>query len=350
MPSRPFIASRIEDRLNRLANRFLGRRGWQESIVAFIGYGTTEQLRVLARVVLRPSEDLGIVQAAQALMYRRGWRNFMNAAKPGAQVTVVIGETRIPVEADRGGYIDVRVRNPGLPAGWHTVTLEGAGGSSTLVNIQVIGDDVTFGIVSDIDDTILSTLLPRPFMAAWNSFMLTEQARQAVPGMARLYQQLLGAHPGSPLIFISTGAWNTYPMIQRFAARHGIPQGAMLLTDWGPTQTGWFRSGTDHKRRCLRELARDLPNIRWLLVGDDGQHDPDLYAEFATLQPEHVRARAIRQLSPGEHTLAHGLPMEVESDQRWEPDIAPEVRAPDGDGLGEELAALCSPTQHDAQR
>lgn len=340
MASRPFIAARIEHRLNRLVNRVLLRRGWKENILAFTGYGTPEQLRILARVVLRPSEDLGIVQAAQALLYRRGWRNFMNVARVNATVNVVVGETRIPVKADRGGYIDVRVRNPGLTPGWHTVRLEGDGGASALANVQVIGHDVTFGIVSDIDDTILSTLLPRPMMAAWNSFVVTEQARQAVPGMARLYQRLLAAHPGSPIIFVSTGAWNTYPMIQRFQARHGIPQGAMLLTDWGPTQTGWFRSGTDHKRRALRELARDLPNIDWLLVGDDGQHDPDLYAEFASLQPEHVRARAIRQLTPGEHTLAHGLPMEVNTADRWSPDIAPEVRAPDGDGLGEQLADL----------
>lgn len=345
MPSRPFFAARIEDRLNRLVNRLLIRRGWQESILGFTGYGTREQLRILARVVLRPSEDLGIAQAAQALLYRRGWRNFINAARPGARISVVVGDTRIPVEADRGGYVDVRVRNPGLPPGWHTVTLEGVGGSSALAKVQVIADEARFGIVSDIDDTILSTLLPRPFMAAWNSFVVTEQARQAVPGMARLYQQLLAAHPGAPVIFVSTGSWNTYPMIQRFIARHGIPDGAMLLTDWGPTQTGWFRSGPDHKRRCLRELARDLPGISWLLVGDDGQHDPDLYAEFASLQPSHVRARAIRQLTPGEHTLAHGLPMELESDQRWEPDLAPEVRAADGDGLREALEELCRPTQ-----
>lgn len=341
MASRPFIAARIEDRFNSLANRWLIRRGWQESIIAYTGYGTSEQLRILARIVLRPSNDLGIVQAASALIYRRGWRNFMNAAKAKAGVTVVIGDVRIPVQADRGGYIDVRVRNPGLAPGWHAVTLEGDGGASALASIQVIGDDVDFGIVSDIDDTILSTSLPRPMLAAWNSFILTEQARQAVPGMARLYQRLLAEHPGAPIIFISTGAWNTFPMIQRFTARHGIPQGAMLLTDWGPTNTGWFRSGQEHKRRCLRELARDLPNVKWLLVGDDGQHDPDLYAEFASLQPAHVRLRAIRQLTPGEHALAHGLPMEVpQSEQRWEPDTAPEVRAPDGDGLGDKLARL----------
>ena len=56
------------------------------------------------------------------------------------------------------------------------------------------------------------------------------------------------------------------------------------------------------------------------------------------MQPGHVRARAVRQVTPGEPTRAHGLPMEVpSSDHRWEPKTAPEVRAPDGDGLGQEL-------------
>ncbi|HJE50648.1 MAG TPA: DUF2183 domain-containing protein [Tessaracoccus flavescens] len=341
MASRPFFAARIEDRFTSLLNRWLRRRGWEESITAYTGYGNAEHIRILGRVVLRPPQQAGIVQAAQALIYRRGWRNFISAPQVKATVTVVVGEQRVEAHADRGGYIDVRIHNPGLEPGWHHLAIEGAGGSSALASVQIIADDVDFGIVSDIDDTILSTWLPRPLIAAWNSFVLTEQARQAVPGMARLYQQLLKEHPGAPIIYVSTGAWNTYPMIQRFSARHGIPKGPVLLTDWGPTNTGWFRSGPDHKRRCLRELARDLPNIKWLLVGDDGQHDPDLYGEFASLQPEHVKARAIRQLTPGEHALAHGLPVEVPAtDQTWEPATAPEVRAPDGDGLGDKLRGL----------
>lgn len=337
MRSRPFFAARIEDRFNHLVNRVLLRLGWQESVVAYTGFGTPQQVRILARVILRPPSQLGIVQVANELLSRRGWRNFLAAPLVGAPATVVVGDRRVAVHADRGGYIDVRVTNPGLDAGWHTLRIDGTQGASAPVPVQVIDSSVTFGIVSDIDDTILSTWLPRPMIAAWNSFVLTEQARQAVPGMARLYQTLLAEHPGSPLIFVSTGAWNTYPMVRRFAARHGIPDGAMLLTDWGPTNTGWFRKGPDHKRTCLRELARDLPNIRWLLVGDDGQHDPSLYAEFATLQPEHVRAIAIRQLSPGEHALAHGGLSEPPDQGLWHADTAPEVRAPDGDGLADKL-------------
>ena len=81
MKSRPFFAARLEDRLNRVLNRFLLRRGWQECITSYTGFGTTRQVRVLARVVLRPPKDAGIAQAATDLLHRRGWRNFIAAAK-----------------------------------------------------------------------------------------------------------------------------------------------------------------------------------------------------------------------------------------------------------------------------
>lgn len=323
-----------------MLTKLLIRLGWQESIVPYTGFGTPEQVRVLARVVLRPPSDLGIVQAATELMHRRGWRNFIGNPLGNAEAWIILNGEPVLVQADRGGYIDVRVRNPGLPPGWHSMQITGVGGSTGHVDVQIIDSEETFGIVSDIDDTILSTWLPRPFLAAWNSFFLTEQARQAVPGMARFYQRMLAEHPGAPIIYVSTGAWNTYPMVSRFLTRHGVPRGAMLLTDWGPTNTGWFRKGPDHKRTCLRELARDLPNISWLLVGDDGQHDPELYAEFATLQPAHVRARAIRQLTPGEHVLAHAMPFDQAPTQQWTPEAAPEVRAPDGDGLADKLRTI----------
>ena len=84
--------------------------------------------------------------------------------------------------------------------------------------------------------------------------------------------------------------------------------GPLLLTDWGPTQTGWFRSGQEHKREQLRRLFQELPQLRWLLVGDDGQHDPSLYAEAATAAPDRVLGVAIRQLSTTEQVVSHGTP------------------------------------------
>jgi phosphatidate phosphatase APP1 len=101
------------------------------------------------------------------------------------------------------------------------------------------------------------------------------------------------------------------------------------MTDWGPTNTGWFRSGQAHKRTCLDRLARDFPGITWLLVGDDGQHDPQIYADFAEARPECIDAICIRHLSPTEQVLSNI--MKIDSPIRpWAARSVPTFSAPDG--------------------
>jgi phosphatidate phosphatase APP1 len=214
------------------------------------------------------------------------------------------------------------------------VSIEPDGGKPVQARVVVVDPSVTFGLVSDIDDTVISTLLPRPLIAAWNTFVMHEQARHIVPGMAPMYRRLLEAHPGAPIFYLSTGAWNTAPTLTRFLASHAYPAGPLLLTDWGPTNTGFFRSGQDHKRENLHRLAREFPFIRWVLVGDDGQHDPKIYGDFARDRPDVVSCVAIRELSAAEQVLAHGLP--VSNEELFFPRVrreTPVVRHPDGYGL-----------------
>ena len=126
--------------------------------------------------------------------------------------------------------------------------------------------------------------------------------------MAVLYERLVTAHPDAPVFYLSTGAWNVAPTLTRFLSRNLYPAGPLLLTDWGPTTDRWFRSGQAHKRATLERLAEEFPDVRWLLVGDDGQHDQEIYGEFVASHPENVAAVAIRQLSPTQSVLAGGLP------------------------------------------
>lgn len=240
----------------------------------------------------------------------RGWRSFVTAQVPDAAVRVTIGDRVHEVTADRGGYVDV-VLEADLPAGWHDVVLT-LQGQSVTAPVLVVGSEQCTALVSDIDDTVMVTALPRPLLAAWNSLVLHESARRVVPGMAGLYRRWEAAQPGAPTFYLSTGAWNAAPALRRFLQRNGYPAGPLLLTDWGPTNTGWFRSGREHKMQTLRRLMRELPQIRWVLVGDDGQHDPQIYADIAAEHPDRVELVAIRQLSPAEQVLAHGTPLPSE--------------------------------------
>lgn len=349
MKPRQFVGLRIDDFVTRHIVRFLRRRGWRETIVPFIGYGTTEHVRVMGRLVLRPAKPrtyLGMY--AGQFLDQRGWRNFVSVPVPRRPATVQVNGRELGVITDRGGYIDVAVRTADLAPGWQNVVISTDEAPATQAPVQVVSSDEGFGLISDIDDTILSTWLPRAFLAAWNSFVLTEGNRQAVPGMARMYQRLLSEHPGALIVYVSTGSWSTLPFLNRFMRRHGFPKGPMLLTDFGPTEARWFRSGSQHKRHSFAELARDFPNIRWVMVGDDGQHDPALYREFAELRPGRVRAIAIRRLSPTEQILAHGTAslLRDNADLRWEPPVVTEVFGADGDELAPRVAkALAEPGQ-----
>jgi phosphatidate phosphatase APP1 len=315
--SRPHRAARLEYAFYSRLAVFLQRRGWTARVEPYVGYGAPGWVRVLGRVVLTGpgvrDADLPGVGAhptggtARPVTALRGWRSFAVVPLPFARVHAVVDGARSELVADRGGFVD-SVVDSGLTPGWHDVELVTVGGRAATVPVVVIGPDARFGVVSDIDDTVMITRLPRPFIAAWNTFVRHDSAREPVPGMADFYRRAFGTHGDVPVMYLSTGAWNAAPAIGRFLRRHGYPTGPLLLTDWGPTNSGWFRSGAEHKRAALRRLLTELPGIRWVLVGDDGQRDPQIYAEVVQEHPERVLAVAIRQLSGTEQVLAHGAP------------------------------------------
>ncbi|WP_233189069.1 App1 family protein [Subtercola sp. Z020] len=330
-------AARIEDALHEFRENRARKRGYHTTIIPYKGYGSTEWVRVLSRVLLtgdrKPRRRLPIIGRREEMV--RGWRSFTAVPINEVEVIVTVGGIEHQVKADRGGVVDAVVPAT-LEPGWHTITLQAEDSEPVESSIFVIAPDARFGVVSDIDDTVMVTALPRPLLAAWNTFVLDEHARVPTPGMAVLLDRLATEHPGSPTIYLSTGAWNVAPTLSRFLSRNLYPAGPLLLTDWGPTHDRLFRSGREHKRDNLHRLAEEFPSMRWLLVGDDGQHDEEIYGEFEEQHPENVAAIAIRQLSPSEAVLAGGRSkaesMSDKSDALW-------VYAPDGSGLAKQLGA-----------
>lgn len=295
-------AAQIEDVLHEILERRLRQRGWHPMIRAHTGYGAPGWARVMARVVLTRQQT-----NRRKLEKLRGWRSFATTPVHHTIVQIEVGDQVHETRTDRSGYIDCRVKGD-LEPGWARVRLTIEGAEPTEAPIRVVDPRVRFGVISDIDDTVMVTALPRPLLAAWNTFVLDEHARMAVPGMAVLYERLVNAHPGAPVFYISTGAWNVAPTLTRFLSRHLYPAGPLLLTDWGPTPDRLFRSGQEHKRTTLARLATEFPDVKWLLIGDDGQHDQEIYSEFAHDHPENVAAVAIRRLSPTQAVLAGAIP------------------------------------------
>ena len=320
----PHRSVRIEARVHAVVERNLRSRGWSPRVFAHTGYAGTTWARVLGRVLLVPPGG-----PRQAREDRRGWRRFVTTSAGDIPVTVRIGAETHVVTSGHDGYLDVLLPAE-LEPGWATALLSVGDAEPVAATLRVVGPTTRVGMVSDVDDTVIQTMLPRPLVAFRNAFLVRENARRTVSGMAELYREIGEAHPDVFVVYLSTGAWNTAPALTSFLDRHGYPPGPLLLTDWGPTPQGWFRSGQEHKRAQLARLFDELPDLRWLLVGDDGQHDPALYAEAATAHPDQVLGIAIRELSTTEHVVVHGTPVALPGN---EDGAHTPVSAPDGFGL-----------------
>ncbi|QQB47395.1 DUF2183 domain-containing protein [Corynebacterium glucuronolyticum] len=345
------IARRVEALTNKIGTARSTRAGWRPAITGFSGYGSRHKAHILGRVLMEdPTLDadyspiippgahtaLGLVDDFFESAHRaskeaqRGFRQFFTIQVGDLPVSVTCGNKTVTTRTNPNGYIDVTVFDHGLEPGWHEVRIEAENAKPVTGRVLIISDETEVGLISDIDDTIMVTNLPRSLQAAYVSWVQYTNARKPVPGMGDFYQHVLGNHPHAPVFYLSTGAWNTYEMLETFLTLHKLPVGPMLLTDWGPTPTGLFRSGQEHKKVQLRNLMLEFPQIRWILVGDDGQHDPLIYGEAMVDHPERVAGVAIRELSRREHVLSHGsLSSMVQRDLSLPQDI-PTITAQDG--------------------
>ncbi len=341
------VAAQIEDRIAGVVEGQLRGRGWTPRLVPYIGYGSAPRkdepgwVRILARVVLLPP-DWMYGGTNQPSGDQRGWRRFLTRAASGVDVRIRVGERTHHVRSGRDGYLDVRVPSD-LEAGWRTAILSVEGLDDPVpvaARLRVVGEHTRLGLISDIDDTVIVTMLPQPLVAFRNAFLLRESSRRPVEGMPEFYRAVVDAHPDVFVVYLSTGAFNIASALNAFLGRYGYPPGPLLLTDWGPTQDAWFRSGQQHKRTQLRRLFEELPQLQWLLVGDDGQHDPELYAEAQAEHPDKVAAVAIRQLTLTQQVVGHGNPVPKDLPLLGRELPGNPVAAPTGDGLAHGLREL----------
>ena len=283
-----------EDAVRR---RLLRRPGWRLRVVPYVGRGTADIVHVRARVLLARDEPAAPKSALAA-----GLGYYLSVETPEVPVTVDVAGVRVDTVSGPEGYVEATLSVRDLAPGWHPATFRLADEPSSSAEGRVLVADPTarLGIVSDIDDTVIHTGLTRLVEAVRTTLLTPEDARLPMAGAAELYRGLVAADAGrAPIFYVSTGAWNLHPMLERFLARHGFPPGPLLLTDWGPGGGWLFREASVAvKTRVITQLLAEHPQLRWVLVGDSGQDDPEAYAAVASAHPDRVRAIYIRDVPP----------------------------------------------------
>lgn len=277
------------------------RRRGDIIITPYTGWGTPQHLELTGRVLLprtlRPP--------------KRGdprWRNFLSIVRRllsrevgGVTVHGVLEGHTVSAVSDTDGFFTLiwdrqgQAAKPAPGDGWLEASLYIEGRNKTIfAPLRVIASP-RFAVISDLDDTVLKsdvTSLPQML-----GTVLTGNARTRLPfpGVSALYRALVREPSGSnPIFYVSSSPWNFYDLLWTFLKYRRLPLGPIFLRNWG---SELLSGGAHHKHGIIERLMKTYPALPFVLIGDSGEQDPEIYAEVVRRNPGRVLAVYIRKVT-----------------------------------------------------
>ncbi len=267
-------------------------------IVTYLGHGGPAGVVVRGRVLDNPLETEAEEGEGVRAAFMRTVGTFLTRELPGVRLRVTLAGTSATTVSDDDGYFKVHleVDPQALTIPWTrgTVELDGdyrgvTGSQAVEIEVRVPSPTATYGIVSDIDDTILETGVQRARRMVIQTLTGSALTRTSFPGAAELYRDLAAGE--NPVFYVSSSPWNLHSFLVGFLRHRGFPLGPVLLRDLLGT-----RAGREHKHERIREVLDLHPDLSFVLLGDSGERDPEIYADIVRDYPGRILAVYIREV------------------------------------------------------
>jgi phosphatidate phosphatase APP1 len=280
-------------------------------IVPYRGYGTAKTLRLRGRVLVDkdispPGEDDSAWENAGNMLKRIHSREVTYA-----RVRADFRDVTQVVEADEEGMFTVEVFPHSLPTvdtAWVSIDLELLSPQSSRQEepvtatgeVRVPSSSARFGVISDIDDTVMQTEATSLLRMARNVLLSNARTRLAFEGVAAFYRALrAGAseEETNPLFYVSNSPWNFYDVLVEFFRLQEIPIGPILLRNWGITEDEILPTKqVAYKLDVIRPILEMYPDLPFILIGDSGETDPEIYHRLVHDYPGRILAIYIRSI------------------------------------------------------
>ncbi len=276
--------------------------------VGYRGYGTREKVLVLGRVLQADELSPGVTGGGSRLRnlaaaLTRLESDPMPHARVRVSVAGALDDAREIVADDEGFFREwIGVREPLPEGGWAPVQLaleqpNHPIGQPTFAHCLIPPPGAAFGVISDMDDTVLQSNVASFLRAA--RLVLLENAHTRMPfhGVGAFYRALQAGTRltgPNPIFYVSKSPWNLYDVIVQFLERQEIPLGPVLLRDWDVVPEHATKS---FKTREIEEIFQTYPSLPFILVGDTTQKDPEIYREIIRAFPGRVLAVYIRNVA-----------------------------------------------------
>lgn len=278
-------------------------------IVTFRSYGTTTRLYVKGRVLkdkkIRKSSEGDSVWNNLINMYKR----FETDEVAGADIEISFHNKVYVTTTDHEGYfvLNIHTDEPIISEQmWYEVGIRLKSspyafneGITSIAHVLVPPADAEYGIISDIDDTIVKTTATSLISMARNTFFHSAHSRLPFAGVSEFYSALQKGRNGkrnNPFFYVSSSPWNLYDLLIDFLDINDIPEGPLLLRDFGLDKEKKSGDHMGHKLFEIENILKTYPALQFVLVGDSGQEDPKIYQEVVRRFPGRILAIYIRDV------------------------------------------------------
>jgi phosphatidate phosphatase APP1 len=296
------------------------------SLEAYHGHGTRETLFVRARV--RRGGGVGEVGEEDSR-----WRNLFNTVRrvnrrraPDVRVIASFQGTELQAVSDRNGFVEFEMPVTKPLQGdceWWEVELrafeEGKPEPPVRATARVIvpTSSAEYGVISDIDDTVVRTEVTNWLRMLKIVLLTNAYTRTPFEHVETLYHAFRQGPRGdsqNPVFYVSSSPWGFYDLLEHFFRIHGLPEGPLFLKTYQVSLKHLRGSSHhNHKLHYIRMLFDTYPELPFVLVGDSGQEDPEIYREVVRDYPDRVLAIFIRDVtSSARDEEVHAIAEDVE--------------------------------------
>ncbi|MHB0877461.1 MAG: App1 family protein [Anaerolineae bacterium] len=280
------------------------------TILPYRGFGTPQRLYLKGRVLeeqrLRPAResDSRLVNLWNML------RRFRTNEIPHARVLARYHGEEQTATCNSEGYFEVSLAcdepvEPWIP--WQDMQLDllsplrrGYEPVSATGAVFVPPPGATFGVVSDVDDTVIATGATSILRLLKTVLLSNARTRLPLSGVAAFYRALLRGPDGSglnPLFYVSSSPWNVYDLLTEFFQLHDIPYGPVLfLRDWGISPDARPTRRRSHKLSAIATVLGTYSHLPFILIGDSGEEDPEIYRDAVREHKGRIMAVYLRNV------------------------------------------------------
>jgi phosphatidate phosphatase APP1 len=283
-------------------------------IIAFQSYGTNTHFYARGRALEDESIDLESQKMLHLIV--NSWKRFESDEIANVAIRIKLpNNTIIKATTDSRGYFKIEENVIDLSTlcnseGWVPFVLSY---DDVTIERKITNDNrfpgellipakgAQFGVASDIDDTILHTgvVSTLKWRVIYNSLFKNAKSRLPLEGAAEFYHMLHRGASGknaNPIFYVSHSPWNLYRYLELFLRQNNFPKGPILLRNLGNFIRKKPQGEKPQKQKEILNLLKTYPELPFILIGDSGEHDPDIYIEIAELYPERIKAIYLRSV------------------------------------------------------